>query len=289
LDRLRTEATGSKFSLFEYDKLGWNKIELKTSITNGDADPNVIKFVSDYLCINIFILDIEQDKVCFAGNSYISYRKNIFLLKHPDDTYEPCFTEQSRTFTSNEVIIKRLLQNSKKIDVYIITNNFDKNIGFQEIEEDLTKYIGKTKPKKQTDEKETIEVKKVINDKKSNVYDDSINAYDEEDDNCEDTITGDVENVQELSPKNDMSKWKILDIEDNDASEKKPMKVNNKKNKTSSSEGSKTTYKLTDIKSTLKLGELQDIAKNLKLSTSVNGKAKTKNDLFYEIKTKLSK
>ena len=309
LDRLRIESTGTKFNFFEYDKLGWNKVELKTSITNGDSDPNVIKFVSDYLCINIFILDIEQDKVCFAGNAYISHRKNIFLLKHSDDTYEPCFTEQSRTFTSSDIIIKKLLQNSKKIDVYIVTNNFDKNIGFQEVEEDLIKYVGKTKPKKQLEEKTEVnpKIKEVLESKKVKVnsYDDSINAYNEDDDEnseCDDTITGDIENVQEFSPKNDMSKWKIFDIMDKDddydennkeVSEKKPTKINkstNKKNKSSSESPKAKTYKISDIKTTLKLGELQNIAKDLKIDTCDKvGKTKTKNDLFYELKTKLSK
>lgn len=284
LNRLKTESIGTKFKFFEYDKLGWNKENLKMSIINGNINPHVIKFVSDYLCINIFILDIQQDKVYFPGDEYISHRKHIFLLKYPDNTYEPCFTEQSRTFTLNDIMVKNLMQHSKKINTYILLNNFDKNNNFNEqnnefheIYEDLTKYVGKSSKWNKNDPIKNItdktDIKKLMH-HEVNSYDDSINAYD-------DMIT---------DTQNDVSHCKLLDIE-NDTSdnnhEKKPKKINKKE--TSQNDTSSKKYKISDIKTTLKIAELQTIAKNLKISTEKNGKAKIKKELLDDIKTKLSK
>jgi hypothetical protein len=210
-----------------------------------------------------------------GGDSYIPYKKNIFLLKHSDDTYEPYFTEQSRTFAFGDIIIKQILQNSKYIHINMISNIVADNINpdkkFQEIEEDLTKYIGKKRPPKK------INVESEIIDKnKSSSYDDSMNAYNEDDTE---------NNIGEKKKKNDMSHWKILNISDNDMSDNDVEISISKK----SSDKSKCEYKLSDIKSTLKIADLQNIAKKLKISLENGGKSKTKNDLFFEIKTKISK
>ena len=124
-----------------------------------------------------------------------------------------------------------------------------------------------------------------------------MNAYDEDELENEDKF-------QKLKKQHDMSQWKILNISDSDVSDDdKHITISNsstKKNKSidkksssekhsNQSDTSKCEYKLSDIKSTLKVAELQKIAKDLKVSIETNGKSKTKNDLFFDIKTKISK
>jgi hypothetical protein len=82
-----------------------------------------------------------------------------------------------------------------------------------------------------------------------------------------------VENIQKSTPQ-----YKIHDVFDD---VKLPIKT--KSENTISSESH--NYKLSDIKTTLKLADLQKIASNLKILTT----NKVKHQLIDEIKTKLTK
>lgn len=142
IDRLQNESKGSKYEEFCYArKYRWKKSDISNDITHSLSGGNIIKYLSDYFHINIFILDVDKDELYFGSDEYIPYKKSIFLLKYADETFEPFFTEQTKTFSISDKIIERIRSKSKNINVYVLCDNMD--FKFQEVEEDLDWYSQK--------------------------------------------------------------------------------------------------------------------------------------------------
>jgi len=111
LIKLRKEAI-KKYELFGYKLYEWSKNTLETAVTNLESGVNVLKYLSDYFHINIFICDIEKDILQFTGGTvFIPYKKNIFLLKFNDGTFEPLYMDHTRTLSVNDKLIKKLINN----------------------------------------------------------------------------------------------------------------------------------------------------------------------------------
>jgi hypothetical protein len=125
---------------FNYNKYGWTKENLYNWMKNGPLGSQIIKYLSDYLCINIFILDIEEDKLMFGGgDEYYPYRKTIFLIKYNGNKFEPLYTEAQKFFSVNSKIIKKISQNKKFIKIYPLSATMKQD--FVECLEDLSTYI----------------------------------------------------------------------------------------------------------------------------------------------------
>lgn len=248
INRLCLEASDSKFKQFEYKNLGWDKNELVNNIANGEIDENIIKYLSDYFHINIFILNLEEDKLYFGGGeNYIPYKETIFLLKYNDDNYEPFFTEKTRTFSFSDPIIKTIKKFSNKIGIYVISDKM--NLMFGETEENLDKYIHKSKTRKL---KKYVQVETNCNN--------DINAFDE----CpseDDVENSEIENITEQQ----ITK------------------------KTSSESTSNEHIDPNSISISMKVDELRKIAKKLNIDIMINDKLKTKPTLIKEIKNKIKK
>lgn len=311
IERLKHVICGSYFNHFGYKDLKWDQNEMKVEIDKCHIDKKIMKFVSDYFCINIFILDIANDKLYFCGgDEYVSYKKHIFLLKYNNDIFEPCFTEQCRTFTHNDVIVKDLLLYDKSnIEVYQLSENkkHDKIMKFTEIEEDLSQFIGKIKKKAQIIVNDNNETKII-----DNIDDDTndiVNAYTENDydnnlhtknsqnwhildindsiDSINDSSASDTDsnNTTIKSDKNNGNKIKSLSkSKSNNSSNDSDVESTNESTSESSDE-----IKLSYITPKLKLDELQNIAKKLKVVTHNKSKQKTKTELITDIKKCLTK
>jgi hypothetical protein len=136
-------------SKFNYrKKYGWEKDDLSNCIENGFIGSNIIKYLSDYLCINIFILNIESDQgVMFGGgDEYIPYKKNIFLLHYGSNSFEPLYSESGiKYFMFDDPVIKKIRSNKNKIKVYKLHEGMKTN--FIECEENLDVYLYNEKNK----------------------------------------------------------------------------------------------------------------------------------------------
>jgi hypothetical protein len=142
IDRLQNESKGSKYEEFCYArKYRWKKSDISNDITHSLSGGNIIKYLSDYFHINIFVLDVDKDELYFGSDEYVPYKKSIFLLKYADETFEPFFTEQTKTFSITDKIMDRIRSKSKDVNVYILCDNMD--FKFQEVEEDLDWYSQK--------------------------------------------------------------------------------------------------------------------------------------------------
>jgi hypothetical protein len=149
-ERLKNESAGSKFTEFRYfRKYRWNKHDIETDFNNSSCSVKVLKYLSDYFHINIFILDIEKDDIFFTGNEFIPHKNSVFLLKYSDDVYEPLFLGNLRFFSVDSYLINYIRKNPNIIKVMPLNGedidsfkeeiyNGDNNIVIEKIEYKLS-------------------------------------------------------------------------------------------------------------------------------------------------------
>lgn len=88
LKKLQKESRGL-FTKYEYQNYGWSIKDFCNNVKAFKANNKLIKYIADYLYINIFIVDIQNDKLIYIGSEiYNKYKKNIFIKLH-NTTYEP--------------------------------------------------------------------------------------------------------------------------------------------------------------------------------------------------------
>lgn len=151
LKRICSEINGRQYN----KKYKLYKIEICNNISKNIIDDKVIKFISDFLHINIFILDVVNDVLLFCDDCFVPYKKSVFLIKYDKTNFEPIFSEHAKFFTVSDNLIKDIVLN--KITV--------RNLNI--VQEDLSFYSGVKEIVKENIKEETKnEVKK-------------INAYDE--------------------------------------------------------------------------------------------------------------
>ena len=89
-----------KFSEFEYKNkdTSFTSYDLIAELDNGVFGGNIFRYISDYLHINIFVLDVTEDNLTYGNiKIFIPYKKTIFLLKFGDN-YEPMYTKKKNIF-----------------------------------------------------------------------------------------------------------------------------------------------------------------------------------------------
>jgi hypothetical protein len=158
-----------------YRKYSWERDDLYKSISKGFVGTNVLKYLCDYLVINIFVLDIKNDSLMFAGGEfYIPHKKNIFLIHHENNSFEPMYCENIRFFSQVDNIIQKI-RKEKSALVYKLSKNmiFD----FVEKEECLEPYLNMKKPEQELEfEDNTKEKSAVLDiDMVDNAIDNAIN------------------------------------------------------------------------------------------------------------------
>lgn len=297
-EKIKSDIFSDSFKKNDYTKkYKWTKEEIEAELINCSYNGKSLKYISDFFHINIFILNLEKDKILFPVNEIVMFKKTIFLLKFPDNTYEPIFLGSNRQLSKDCEMMNNIKNNFNNIE--IMEPNSANLTTLREIEEDLTKYKPKIVKKKIKREKPEIIAER---EKEKNKYDDSMNAY--SDDELSDKQNIDINAInptnltkptktKSLSPKNnhsnesdDSNNSDNSDESDNSVISKKEekeekLKKISKNNKASNVNS--TDIKLTDIKSTLKIDELKSIANKLGIKTD----KKTKALLMTEIKNKL--
>ena len=118
---------------FGYTKLKWNKKTLKDNINNNVIDSGTIRVVSDYLHVNIFVINEDSKQIEYGGAEFIPFKKNLFIYKYKDNFY-PIFTKDSKFFKFTSPLVKYLLTNTQQIS--LLSHD---QLTFKE--EDLSKYI----------------------------------------------------------------------------------------------------------------------------------------------------
>ena len=124
--------------------MGWTKTQLLEDIKSEDIKTTVIRYLADYLHVNIFILNVLDGKVYYSGSDgWITYKKNLLLIKHKNNNFEPVYTPTTKFFTTSSKLVSYLL--TKPYVVNILQCNFKESTEneFGEESEELDKYISK--------------------------------------------------------------------------------------------------------------------------------------------------
>jgi len=229
----------------KYITFGWKKNTLIKNIQTCNLPDMVIKFLSDYFNLNIFILNLKKGIIesSYKEDYLNKFKKNIFLIKINDD-YEPILCNNKCLFDYNDLIFNVIISHNKNLVKCInIDYSSRRSIKIFTIgSENLDNYIRE----------------EYVNE--NNLE----NNYDELIDNNENKIN----NVIDINDSID------TDIDIHNQSEdifyKKEKEIDN--------------FEIKSINIKMKLKELQDIAKKLKIDIYSNNK--TKKGTF-KLKTKM--
>jgi len=281
--RFKSESKGL-YDKFGYKKFKWTRNSLGDDIESNTLGKNVVKYLADYFHINLFLLDVTSDILHFCnGTLLVPYKKNIFLLRFDDGTFEPFFTEHSRFVAHSDKLMRKLMDNLDIVQPFNFSDEPDANVKVCIEEENLSQYglkitesmikfvkgnepndlLGGTKPV----------VKEIV--KPVEEYDENMNKFDED---SESSLSESESESEEDEKPQKVKKSKVNGIwvkKQPDAKEKESVK----KVVATSSE-SKSSPKAT---MTMTLPSLQKLAEKYKIPISgkKNGKTvnKTKSEL----------
>jgi len=266
------------YTAFGYDKLGWNIKEFTDNVKNFKLGKNVMRYIADYLTVNIFILDLENDSLIYVGDKiYTKYKKNLFVLKLKDNHFEAIFTKDNTYLDHKSHIIKKIINSRFLVERMDCDFTHEKEeFNFIIGDEDLAKYfklidnansdiIGETKT-------DIISETKIDNPPKKEVV---ITTTSNKDDMFE-VIDNNLKNksIKSVVPTLTEQDPNVNDLNSND---------DNDSNDESNNEEKKIDY----VNAKMSMSTLQEMAKslNIKLTHKVGNKTvkKTKAILIDEI------
>jgi hypothetical protein len=289
------------FEKFAYNKIGWNFKEFSNNVKDFKMGKDLMRYIADYLNINIFVLNVENDSLIYIGEkTFCKYKKNIFLLNVKDTHYESVFLHDTNIMNQKSPIIKKILNSKFLIERLDCDFTHEKEeTNFIVGEEDLMKYFNKEyleKMETKIEDEIDTEMDTKSNDVESvDTKSDDANSDDTEDTESDDSKSEDIDsdetddiasNDSNFSESNDTVLKESKELKE---SEKSIKKINNKTkmNEKKSPKDIKTKDVKMKASTTNTVAELKEMAKKLdiKLTQIKNGKSvsKTKDVLIDEI------
>lgn len=141
-DFIKLNVDQQKKNINEFYKIICNnskgtKKDIRNDLLKCILTKPAIKYIADYLCVNIFIIDGKT--LYYSGNEQIVFfKKNIFINKINDDTYEPLMDDDNLYFTHEHILIENLMNNLSNI---VPLNKSNKKTKMSIITEDLNPYL----------------------------------------------------------------------------------------------------------------------------------------------------
>lgn len=137
------------FKLYNYESLGWTIKELYETIYNYKNNILSLRFLSDYFNINIFLFNINEDKIyaIYPEEKYNVFKPSM-LLSFFDNIFEPIIYKQhDKIWRNDHEPLKKLINVDKKF-IGVIDMNFSKKDPNKVLEnvfsigsDDLTRYL----------------------------------------------------------------------------------------------------------------------------------------------------
>jgi hypothetical protein len=124
------------FKNFRYESYGWKPKDLRRTISMFTMNRELLRYFVDMLYVNLFILDVDEDRLSYVGSdTYIKHKKNIFLLKFGDEHFEIVYKQESKSrqyvFDYKSGIVRKLINSSfcvEKMDCNY--NNSEEDVEF---------------------------------------------------------------------------------------------------------------------------------------------------------------
>ena len=151
--------TTNLFTEFEYKTFNWKVKDLKEYLKLYKNNRMVIRFLADYYKLNIFLLNITEDKIyaIYREENYNMYKPAI-LLSFFSDTFEPITYHDTYLWNYDTDPLRKLINvDRQKINLFDVDFSGNKNKiipVFQPMSEDLTKYLHQDKQDEQDKQEE---------------------------------------------------------------------------------------------------------------------------------------
>jgi hypothetical protein len=285
------------YKKYKYNELGWKKNEFIETLDKYKNNILTLRFLSEYLSINLFLLNMNEDKIyaIYPEKEYNVFKPSIFLSFY-DNIFEPIIYNNQHIWRNEYDPLRKLINIDKKY-IGILNGDFKNEIEkvFVIGSEDLSKYL----PNKEEDE-EIIIVKMEVDEKKKDEVNNDIEIHAKNDDhhnkNNKHKNDDKDNNYDEVYIKDAVieSEIYINDVEETEidiqtAKNDKDIFYTSKKQDIEESDDDI----IASINKTMKLNDLQTIAKKFGIDVAngkyKNGKLKmkTKNELFDDVVTKI--
>lgn len=126
------------FYTSEYKKLGWDKNTVFKDLQSLKLNYKTLKIYTDYFHVNIFLLNLKEDKLYFTNNIFIPFKKNLFLIQINENVFEPIFFNEKKFLQHNYEIINTIINNNNLVSIF---GNEGKDNKFMVQIESLEKYL----------------------------------------------------------------------------------------------------------------------------------------------------
>lgn len=188
-----------KYIEYEYSKLGWELKEFANNIKTFTIGKDILRYIADYLFINIFIIDVEADSLVYVGEKkFIKYKKNIFILKLKNNWFEPVLMSDVRHCEFNSSTVKKLVNSRflvERLDCDF--TNEKEEFNFIVGQDDLERFLPKIDEDKITEKNNEIDKNVSISNTKDADLSDDLNGFEEHSDVCA------ADNIDHLSDDSD--------------------------------------------------------------------------------------
>lgn len=126
----------NKFTVVtDLTKLNIKKTKLNKSLKNNIIDNDVLRIVSEYLYVNIFVFNHQEENFMYCSGEFVPFKKNIVLYFY-NNIYYPIVTKANKVFAFSSELIKYFLSDVSKIKCTSINE-------FIVAQEDIASYINK--------------------------------------------------------------------------------------------------------------------------------------------------
>jgi len=277
IEFLKRDIKTETYTLYKYAKLKYTKKNMYDEINSITNSNIIIRYLSDYLYINIFVID-SDNFVYFTGNNLILHKKNIILYKHNGSFYPLCY-DNNFIFNNSPffkyILSHKLIKNVfPPIDIKLSNDlQFDLNDYFNNTQIDInTNISNKTNKISFSKIVKNISFDDIAHNNINVDNDETINKFEEiEESDSESTIKYNINDITEMSSHED----ELNEIEEKQT-KNKPIILNNINGLISD---------LNDYEK-MSLKEIQDVAQKYNINIK-NGKMfKSKRELCKEIDLK---
>ena len=76
------------YTKYNYRTMGWTKKSLSNELQNLEHNNIVLRFIVDYFCINIFVINNDKVEIIYSGDKFNKYKNSIFLY-YDNSSYYP--------------------------------------------------------------------------------------------------------------------------------------------------------------------------------------------------------
>lgn len=119
LDMMKRGVQTRDIDVYGYRKLKWDYKQLLQDLSNYRPTRTVLQYLSDYMDINIVIVDSSNMSTTLTSNNFNPFAKTVILLRYPDDTYSLVKkTLGEAYYTYTDKLVKKIINDQSWISVF---------------------------------------------------------------------------------------------------------------------------------------------------------------------------